>query len=536
MEIKNLRLLMLVALALVITSGEVISQKVIIDFNNFGALKAYHSRHTSNISVWDQVENDCQADVPREIIQVYGNIPRQTQADFQTQVEGNVSISNTFFTSYEKPFFEIDAKKSDYKSAFACLTGIMPDDQATFRQDCNYFEEFANFYFFLQQRSEEPYRRLGKDYSFKIVDSKQTLDELYKNPDELGVILNISGGHVLSNSVYLENGLHKSPDFKAMLIENVHRIKGVKPILENTDEFLLVPVFSISLASYFDNALCGSVLPPDGYRQGFSGLVKTHKNSTFDMGMTQLGFDIANELLNDRVGRRVLIDISGMSALARRDYYDLLDTKRNQGLNIPIIASHVGISGQSWSKTRYYDPDHKNKNKNSWLNNWSTNLATEEIHRIFESKGMIGITLDGTYLFGGRVERELSRVILGSAQERKTYLKAILANILTVVNTVNRREAWDIVTIGSNFDNFAPAIRMYSDATELLQLKYDIYEFLEEPEDIFTLFSEEEVRRLMFRYTPEEIVNKLFSDNALAFFHKHLPDTRLATKNLPIDD
>lgn len=536
METKILRMLMSGALAFCIALPGALSQKAMIDFNNFGALKAYHSRHTSNISVWDQVENDCHASVPKEIIKVYGNIPRQTQADFQTQIEGNVSISNTYFTSYEKPFFEIDAKKSDYKSAFACLTGILPDDQATHRQDCNYFDEFASFYFFLQKRSQETYRKLGENYSFGIVDSKQTLSEMFENPNVLGLVLNISGGHVLGNSVYLENGLNNSPDFKALLINNARRLKGTMPILENTTEYMKVPVFSISLASYFDNAICGSILPPDGYRQGFSGLVKTHKNSTFDMGMTELGLAVADELLDSRTGRRILIDVSGMSTIARRDYYDFLDNKRSQGLNIPIIASHVGISGESWSKGKYNATDDKNKNKNSWLNHWQTNLAQEEIHRIFESEGLIGITLDGTFLFGGKVERELSKVIVGSAQERKIYLKSILANIFTVIRTVNQKEAWDIVTIGSNFDNFSPAIRMYSDASELHTLKYDIYEFLEDPEDIFDLFAKEELRRLMFRYSPEEIVNKLFSGNTLAFYHKHLPDNQLATKNLQNKD
>jgi microsomal dipeptidase-like Zn-dependent dipeptidase len=97
-----------------------------------------------------------------------------------------------------------------------------------------------------------------------------------------------------------------------------------------------------------------------------------------------------------------------------------------------------------------------------------------------------------------------------------------MANILTVVSTINDPSAWDIISIGSDFDEMRYPLDVYQSSEDLPQLAVDIQRFLERPENIQDLFNEEQIRNLLFDLTPAEITAKIMSENAYEFIKKNI--------------
>jgi microsomal dipeptidase-like Zn-dependent dipeptidase len=124
-------------------------------------------------------------------------------------------------------------------------------------------------------------------------------------------------------------------------------------------------------------------------------------------GITRLGRFAIRKLLKNP--GRILIDIKHMSLGSRKQYYRMLEREyRNR--DIPIIASHVGVTGESYERIqvkrcirrcRVTEVVHMKKLGHvdgTQFNPWSINLYDEEIVRIVESKGLIGLSLDARIL------------------------------------------------------------------------------------------------------------------------------------------
>jgi microsomal dipeptidase-like Zn-dependent dipeptidase len=168
------------------------------------------------------------------------------------------------------------------------------------------------------------------------------------------------------------------------------------------------------------------------------GLIKHAKRK---VSITSIGEEVIYKLLgynpenHTLSGIPILIDVKHMNLQSRIRYYDMLcDIKNHTGKNIPIIISHVAASGLSLDRTFFnnnksfsksftqdrsdscmfpYKPkedagfgsfsDEKLISKNAskknlpyvgWLYPWLLNLSDEEINRIFDSDGLIGIMID----------------------------------------------------------------------------------------------------------------------------------------------
>lgn len=131
-------------------------------------------------------------------------------------------------------------------------------------------------------------------------------------------------------------------------------------------------------------------------------------------GITRLGRKAIKYILTDP---RILIDIKHMSLVSRKQFYAMLKAEYATE-NIPIIASHVGMTGVSWdkmpidtcrrhcrwSKVLYHQPaGHITGTK---FNPWSINLYDEDILEIINSNGLIGLSLDARILGARQDEPE----------------------------------------------------------------------------------------------------------------------------------
>ena len=113
----------------------------------------------------------------------------------------------------------------------------------------------------------------------------------------------------------------------------------------------------------------------------------------------------------------VLIDVKHASLLSRKQFYkfrkdnpELIKINGSNFKEIPIIASHCGVTGLSWNKfanevlsvekeggvvaLQIARPKAGNNPRKAWFNPWSINLFDEDIQYIIKSGGLIGISID----------------------------------------------------------------------------------------------------------------------------------------------
>ncbi|MDQ3682641.1 MAG: hypothetical protein M3352_06165 [Bacteroidota bacterium] len=150
------------------------------------------------------------------------------------------------------------------------------------------------------------------------------------------------------------------------------------------------------------------------------------------MGISKLGKDIIKEAYNNNLTPSVLIDIKHMSLVARKQFYQF--RRENGWEKIPIIASHLGVTGVSYDDLRIKDIvwDRKTKcYKVFWyskpglcgtkFNPWTIGLYDEEIIEILNSLGLIGISLDQRIIGEGYIYSEqMSKLEVPQLNLRKT--------------------------------------------------------------------------------------------------------------------
>jgi hypothetical protein len=143
---------------------------------------------------------------------------------------------------------------------------------------------------------------------------------------------------------------------------------------------------------------------------------------------------------------------------------------------------------------------------------------------IAESKGLIGLQLDEKRIAG----KEAVTRIKKSGDDptgkrlRMQYVKIICANLFEIAKAVGTRKAWDLPCIGSDYDGLINHLDFYPTTAEMPTLRLDVLQFLKKPVAVDDpaydyQLSVNEMQRLMFGLSPEEIVDKIFSNNAMDF-------------------
>ena len=120
-------------------------------------------------------------------------------------------------------------------------------------------------------------------------------------------------------------------------------------------------------------------------------------------GITEWGRDVIKELYR----RGIFVDIKHMGLVTRQNLYDL---RKVEGITMPLICSHAGVTGISVRERLgyfYHEPpeDEGAVWKMQFLKKWghvkdtaynmsSIGLYDEDILQVIQSKGMIGVSLD----------------------------------------------------------------------------------------------------------------------------------------------
>jgi hypothetical protein len=122
-----------------------------------------------------------------------------------------------------------------------------------------------------------------------------------------------------------------------------------------------------------------------------------------ERGITEWGFEVIRELYK----RGILVDLKHLGHFSRKELYRM---RAEEGITLPLICSHAGVTGISEMdrlKYIYHEPpkDEGPVWKINYLKKWghvkdtaynmiSLNLYDEDIEQVIISGGMIGISLD----------------------------------------------------------------------------------------------------------------------------------------------
>lgn len=472
-----------------------------VDFHTHPTLRAYNTPVLQGQrNLWEKTYNQTEDTAVSRLARLKTkSMLKESQANLYSYARGNSRVVVDSLYPVEKGFFDfrkmpvlmMGKEKAD--QVLRTITGIDPYQLKKLRNKRDYFQELLSHYAFL-------YRGQGKSpdgkFAYKLVGSYAEMERvLTEDPDTVAVVVSIEGGHVFNCGVTSGN-VPKEADLRE-LVDNIGIVKSWE-----------YPPFYINLAHHFYNELCGQAR---SLKPVFAAAFNQSRG--LNDGITDLGWKVIHELLATDNGPRILIDIKHMSVRSRQEYYRFIQAynRLNPGDKIPILCSHTGINNFETMEASVARKDTGGKNKKTDFHNWQINLANDEIRIIHESGGLIGIMLDKGIL-GSASYIDLVSKMEDEEARKEAYVRMIARNIFGVIQAIGDRSAWDSIVLGSDFDGVITYIDPYPDASTLPDLKRDLVNFIEK-------YKYEQ--GLWFGMEPEELIQKMFQHNTLAFMKKH---------------
>jgi hypothetical protein len=528
------------------------------DLHVHSSTKPFNSRNSVNkYNIWESIDHSCGSNAaersPEIINGVVASMQKQSQSDLKQLARSNTRVVCVTISPLEHQFMNNSAYLNDKnkKATISCLTGVSPNQIFLQRREIDYFQEVLDNIEFIKKGENKPYYINGDAYTYMLLRTPADLDTVLNNPYKIGIVLNIEGGHALGHSLYtnlkitnVKDPQTKENEYERLLIDNILKLKGLKPIYDSRDDsldiYLDVPIMYIGLAKTFPNGLGGTA-------QSLTQIQETYFSTPEEIGapMTSVGSSVVAGLFSSGDGGRpIYIDIKHMSPQFREKYYREVSSSLATGgntkiTNISIIASHVGISGLPFTSGQdgsalYNRPDSDpNKNNNSFLSDWQQSLSKEDLKNIYDLKGLIGISLDKNTIGGTVGLKSIQNTQEGTVQRRQACLDLFLANVFKAIRVMSDEEkedslkykVWNLICVGSDFDAMMNPLDVYASARNMPDLHSDIQRFLEDPQPIVprvTGLEVPEIRRLMFGLKPAEIANKICSTNMVDFVRKFL--------------
>jgi len=361
----------------------------------------------------------------KKILKATAGITRFSQCDFSTMARGGSKLAVVSLYPFEKGFFINAAGKGAISAALSdMITGIGYARVRHIQQHRNYFEDLCREYDFFMAGNKE--KQIGDTtYRWKPAANWHETSAILSRQNEIAVVLSIEGAHVFNTGL---EGYGRSTD-EDEVIRNVYRVKNWE----------YAPVF-ITFAHNFNNDLCGHSpsLDPLGT------LVNQKKN--LGKGFSPLGEKVLESLLDDRSGRRILIDLKHMSLSARKAYFAYMQVHDTQN-NIPVVVSHGAVTGVGYSgKSALNHPA-------NLFNLSEINFFDEEIVQIGRSKGLFAIQLDSRRIASREALSQISKNIF-SPKIREQSARIVWNQIQHVAEVLDRdgQFAWGTACIGSDFD------------------------------------------------------------------------------------
>lgn len=540
-----------------------------IDFHCHSGMKAFGSstKHSEKINLWVDIppKSEC-SDLKNWIKKSVKETVKYSQINLDECKKGRVGVVFNSIYPIEKGWFDksfisgVIIKKKNFIKSAICSSGLDEnlvkdtvakiDDNAAFL----YFDEFLKEYYYLTSAKAESDKPENKFFIANSFDDIKKV-KISHNETVIALVLNMEGGHSLLNFDSYTDLKHTPYNFlnntytdeykkyHKQITEHIEILKGLKSASTEIDgqevSFNIKHTpFYVTVAHHFWNLLTGHA---DSIPFGADILLNQRRG--MEKKFTLLGIQLLKKLLDRGEGkRRILIDIKHLSISARKQFYKF---RRDEYVvnddNFPIIASHTAINGRET-----YDYLFRDEREEIYFNTSDINLFDNDIEEIFKSGGMIGLILNESRLPGlltisklKRLKRKLENAETEfekqkiSFQIKEIYLNCITVNIFHIVKVINKKEAWDIISIGSDFDGMINALDDYTKASDFERLYDDLLEYMDDNTALpqINMF-EDEMKHLKFDLSNSQILDKIFYANALNFMKKYFHDDYLMKGNI----
>lgn len=435
-----------------------------------------------------------------------------SQADGTSLLRGRVAVVCLSFYPQEKGFFDNKlgtGLPSDLLTKLATEFGQARIDHL--QSLSSYWEDLKLEMKFLKQESNNPISVDGKQVSYLLTNSYADIELLERQiklaTDTIVFIPTIEGAHVFDQVMDSDEPANKYPEgiSKKDLDRMLKRIADLRT--ERND--LVRPVF-MTLAHHFWNGLCG-------HARSLGGLVKcvVDQENGINLGITKAGEKAIHAMLKEDKNahgipvKPIFIDIKHMSRRSRLDYFKLLEKYPER--NIPIIASHAGVTGLSKPGGSH----NTGIAQENVFNTSDINLFDDEIIRIGHSNGLFGIQLDERRIGSKSALRE-AKGIMGKRDTLYSWSKLVWYQMRHIAEVLDAdgQYAWGIQCLGTDFDGIIDPIDGYWTAEQIDYLDdyllMHVYNYVKEVKFPCPLLQERNKN-----VDPEKIVERFMTGNAL---------------------
>ena len=440
------------------------------------------------------------------------------QSDATSLLNGSVGIVFLSFYPQEKNFFSNKlgtGLPSDLVTKLVTEFGQQRIDHIQNLQ--SYWDDLKLEMNFLKQGEHKFVKVHGKLVSYSIAQSYNEI-ELVIRSETLGInhivfVPTIEGCHVFDQIMDANEKWDSYPEGipEDKLKVTLQRVKE----LRLGQDGLLRPLF-VTFAHHFWNGLCG-------HERSLGNLVRCaiDQENGLKQGITPAGKTVIRALLknefdgNGKNAPPIYIDVKHMSRLSREQYYLMLDTEFSE-MEIPVIASHAGVTGlnkpggitvSQAAKEGLYMPD-------------PINFFDDELLRIEKSRGLFGIQLDERRI-GSKTALNRARGNIRKRDILYAWAKLVWNQVRHIAEVLDseQRFSWGIQTLGTDFDGIIDPINGYwtsasfDDLDDYL-LKH-AYNYLKEVNQKCPLAND-----FNRNINPEEVVDRIMTTNGVDFLAK----------------
>ncbi|MEM9391640.1 MAG: hypothetical protein AAGA02_14275 [Bacteroidota bacterium] len=468
--------------------------------------------HNDRKNLWDSFEGPFHF---KGLINNFIGIPAFSQADFCRLAQGNVQI---IFCALHPPEQKIMFHKLKDSNAEGFLEevasqaiSIPPKKINDFQKpDYDHFEQLTKELQILMSGTSsfttiavKGVQKRAKYFVCKnFIEVEKVLErnKMHRNEHNIAVIPTIEGLHSLGIGHVVFKGENSNPKnvSEAKFLERLDNVKG----LSNNEGpgWIYSPIVA-NLTHAFDNKLCGHAQALSNlfqllfeYAEPYGPYNGPQQIEGLNKGLTVFGEIVIKRMLNldGRLnpGKRIIPDIKHMSVRTRIEYYQIIDAynEANPDNIIPVIMSHAAVNGKV-RLSDHLDPEDLQKEweNSTSFNPWSINLFDDEILRVLETKGLIGVIFDQRVLSGGMKLKALKNKIDEDSDELEDYFKGknkkrrwallIVDQVYHIIKTAynSGRDdwagAWNIICIGSDFDGQIDPIDSFNRVTHYNKFK-----------------------------------------------------------------
>ncbi len=430
-----------------------------------------------------------------KVLNIAVSLTKFTQADFSTLAYGGTHVVIVSLYPPEKGWV-IDKLGTNLRadSLKNLVMGVGQKRIDYLQKMPDYFTDLEMEYNFYKQLDGKEMNIEGEKCRYKIVSGFNEIEmEAENGVKTIYVILTIEGANVFNTGL------------KAM-----GKITSEKEVLSNIDKVKKwdKPLFFMGLTHHFYNEICG-------HARSLTSLSKISADQSegLDTGFTELGKKVLKKLLDNKTGRRVLIDVKHMSVQSRNEFYEILKNEY-QGENIPIIVSHGAVNGLRSPKEKVID----NQATFGKFQEEDINLFDDEIVKIALSGGIFGVQLDERRV--GSVS-EIKKTKGNKNRRDMLFYKSrmIWNQIQHIAETLDRQNlfGWGIQSIGSDFDGMINPLNGYWTAEQMYLLESNL------EKHAFNYINSAIATNLQpfNRINPGEVVDRFMHDNAYNFLRRH---------------